>query len=241
MMPLPDDQRHQERSQNSLLRVGGNALAIARALQWVISPGGSASVRSVPRWTTLAGSDGLRVLSRISPSTPSRMKRSCHRQTTGLDRPERRMISVVPHPSAVASMTRARAACFCRVLRSATIASRRMRSCRVALSRKMRFGLRAGRLISQRSRPSRRASAWRSMVMTRTGRTSGAAAGAPPSQAARESSPGARPARNTSVKMLPECAMRLRRDGCGAWHRSHGRFLPQQQALASALELPKQA
>jgi hypothetical protein len=41
---------------------------------------------------------------RHRPSTPS-----CHRQTTGLDSPERRMISVVPHPSAVATITQARA------------------------------------------------------------------------------------------------------------------------------------
>ena len=37
------------------------------------------------------------------------MKRSCQRQTTGLDKPERRMISLVPQPSPVASMTLARA------------------------------------------------------------------------------------------------------------------------------------
>ena len=36
------------------------------------------------------------------------MKRSCQRQTTGFDEPDRRMISNVPQPSAVARMIRAR-------------------------------------------------------------------------------------------------------------------------------------
>src|SRR5215470_10332994 len=55
---------------------------------------------------------GGRVLSRRRPSTPSRMNRSCQRQTTGFDRPERRTISSVPQSSAVARITRARAECF---------------------------------------------------------------------------------------------------------------------------------
>ena len=55
------------------------------------------------------GDDGLpararvpdgRVLSRKSPSTPcSAMKRSCQRQTHGLDLPVRRVISTVPQPA----------------------------------------------------------------------------------------------------------------------------------------------
>jgi hypothetical protein len=42
---------------------------------------------------------GLRVLSRVSPSTPSAMNRACHRHTTCFDLPDRRMISAVPQPS----------------------------------------------------------------------------------------------------------------------------------------------
>jgi hypothetical protein len=70
-----------------------------------------------------------RVLSRLSPATPSAMNRARHRHTTGFDLPERRMISLVPQPSAVASHT-----CFCGALRSATIASGRRRSSRVTLT-----------------------------------------------------------------------------------------------------------
>ena len=68
------------------------------------------------------------------PSTPSCMKRSCQRQTTGLERPERRMISKVPQPSAVARMMLARHTCFCGALRSETIASSRRRSSSVTLT-----------------------------------------------------------------------------------------------------------
>ena len=91
------------------------AFAMPRPVQWVLSPGGGANVRSTTRLTVSAGSGDLpggRVLSRKSPSMPSCMKRSCQRQTTGFERPERRMISSVPQPSAVARITRARAACF---------------------------------------------------------------------------------------------------------------------------------
>jgi hypothetical protein len=48
-----------------------------------------------------SGLPGLRVFSRNSPSTPSAMNRACHVQTTASALPERRMISAVPHPSAV--------------------------------------------------------------------------------------------------------------------------------------------
>ena len=64
------------------------AFASIRPVQWVASPGGRPSVRSTTRCTTVAGSGclpGLRVLSRVSPSTPSAMNRACHRQTTGFD------------------------------------------------------------------------------------------------------------------------------------------------------------
>jgi hypothetical protein len=47
---------------------------------------------------------GSPVSSRVSPSTPSVMKRACHLHTPGFDLPERRLISAVRQPSAVARM-----------------------------------------------------------------------------------------------------------------------------------------
>jgi hypothetical protein len=84
--------------------------------------------------STVAALPGLRVLSRNSPSTPSAMNRACQVQTTGLAVPERRMVSAVPQPSAVARMILARHTCFWGALRSATIASSRRRSARVTLT-----------------------------------------------------------------------------------------------------------
>ena len=68
------------------------ALAIARPVQWVVSPGGRPERQRDHPLHRAAGSGGLpglRVLSRSSPSTPSAMKRACQRQTTGFDLPER--------------------------------------------------------------------------------------------------------------------------------------------------------
>src|SRR4030088_3077214 len=62
------------------------------------------------------------------------MNRACQVHTTGFDLPDRRMISAVPQPSAVARITLARHTCFCGALRSATIASSRRRSARVTLT-----------------------------------------------------------------------------------------------------------
>ena len=59
--------------------------------------------------TGSGGLPGLRVLSRVRPGTPSAMNRACHRHTTGLALPDRRMISAVPQPSSVARMILARA------------------------------------------------------------------------------------------------------------------------------------
>jgi len=106
-------------------------LAIARLVQCVVSPGGSPSVRSISRAATGPGTGalpGFRVLSRSRPSTPASMKRRCQRQTQGLDTPARRMISIVPQPSAVARMIRARQTCFWALFRSARTASSRSRS-----------------------------------------------------------------------------------------------------------------
>lgn len=88
---------------------------MSSAFQWVVSPGGGPSARSTTLCTVSVGSGGmpgLRVLSRVSPSTPFAMNRACHRHTTGLDLPERRMISVVPQPWAVARMMLARHTCL---------------------------------------------------------------------------------------------------------------------------------
>ncbi len=107
------------------------AFANIRPVQWVSSPGGGPSARSTTLCTVSVDSGclpGLRVLSRVSPSTPSVMKRACHLHTTGFDRPDRRIISAVPQPSAVARMMLARHTCFCGALRSETIASSRWRS-----------------------------------------------------------------------------------------------------------------
>jgi hypothetical protein len=49
-------------------------------------------------------------LARVNPSTPSAINRACEAQaqTTGFALPDRRMISVVPQPSALARMILAR-------------------------------------------------------------------------------------------------------------------------------------
>ena len=107
------------------------AAAIARLVQCVVSPGGSAKVRSTSAATASLGTGalpGLRVLSRSKPSTPASMNRRCQRQTQGFDTPARRMISAVPQPSAEARMIAARQTCFCGLLRPATTAANRSRS-----------------------------------------------------------------------------------------------------------------
>src|ERR1035437_1244953 len=106
-------------------------LAIAAAVQCVASPGGSARVAATTRATTSGSRGGMRdgrVLSRNRPATPSVMKRSCQRHTAVLLVPVHRMISAVPQLSAVSNTIRARQTCFCGLFRSATMASRRIRS-----------------------------------------------------------------------------------------------------------------
>ena len=61
------------------------------------------------------------------------MNRCCQRQTQVFDVPVRRMISLVPTPSALRSTMSARQTCFCEALRSLVIASSRWRSGRVIL------------------------------------------------------------------------------------------------------------
>ena len=121
-------------SQDTLHRIAGSlaaAFASIDAVQWVSLGGGPSARVSVTTLCTVRSQRpfaGLRVLSRVSPSTPSAMNRACHRHTTGFDLPDRRIISAVPQPSAVARMMLARQTCFCGALRSNTIASSRWRS-----------------------------------------------------------------------------------------------------------------
>src|SRR4051812_31751005 len=74
------------------------AAAMALALQWVASCGGSVGVSSTTRSIVACARGGMRggrVLSRSSPGTPSAANRACQRQTHGLDLPVRRTISPV--------------------------------------------------------------------------------------------------------------------------------------------------
>jgi hypothetical protein len=114
------------------------ASAMAAAGQCVASRGGSLVVSSTTRSITVCDKGGMRegrVLSRRSPATPSRLNRSCQRQTHGLDLPVRRMRAAVPQPSAVARMIFARQTRFCGLFRSAATASRRARSAALTSTR----------------------------------------------------------------------------------------------------------
>src|SRR5471030_2105018 len=97
------------------------AAAISAAVQWVLSPGGGLEVNVTTRSATSGPSGAMRegrVLSCSKPTTPSCMNRSCQRQTQVLDLLVRRMISLVPRPSAESSTISARQTCFCGALRS---------------------------------------------------------------------------------------------------------------------------
>jgi hypothetical protein len=107
------------------------AAAISAAVQWVLSPGGGLEVNATTRSATSGPSGAMRegrVLSRSRPTTPSCMNRSCQRQTQVLDLRVRRMISLVPRPSAESSTISARQTCFCGALRSFKITFSRLRS-----------------------------------------------------------------------------------------------------------------
>src|SRR6516225_12487703 len=111
-------------------------LAIAGALPWVASWGGAWLVSATTRSTVSAGSGGMRegrVLSRVNPSTPLCMKRSCQRHTTVLPLPTARVMAVVRLSSAVRAMIRARHTCFCGLLRSRMIDCKRTRSAGVTV------------------------------------------------------------------------------------------------------------
>src|SRR5665213_542522 len=107
------------------------AFAIARPVQCVLSPGGSASVISTTRSTAAGVSAGLppgRVASCSNPSTPSAMKRACQRQIVGLPLPVCRWIAIVPTPAALSRTIRARQTCFCALFPDPITASSRSRS-----------------------------------------------------------------------------------------------------------------
>src|SRR5438876_7536378 len=61
-------------------------------------------------------------------------KRSCQRHTQVFDLPVRRMISLVPSPSALSRTTCARHTCFCAALRFRASTSNRRRSARLTLT-----------------------------------------------------------------------------------------------------------
>ena len=124
---------HIRRTEDGLIPT---ALAIAGAVQWVASCGGAWLVSAMTRSTVSVGSGGMRegrVLSRVNPSIPSCMKRSCQRHTTVLSLPMAWVMALVPLPSAVSRTIRARQTCFCGLLRSPTIASNRTRSAEVTV------------------------------------------------------------------------------------------------------------
>jgi len=92
-------------------------------LQWVALGGVSCTVLVITLRRVSHGSGGTRdgrVLSRLRPPKPSSRKRACQRQTVGLDVFERRMISLVPQPSAVANTISARQTTLRGVFRSAS-------------------------------------------------------------------------------------------------------------------------
>lgn len=132
-MPLKPCLFQMRRTEEGLIPT---ALAIADAVQWVASCGGAWLVGATTRSTVSGGKAGMRegrVLSRVNPSTPSRMKRSCQRQTTVLPLPTARITAVVPSLSAVRTMIRARPTCFCGLFRSRMIDCKRIRSAGVTV------------------------------------------------------------------------------------------------------------
>ena len=107
------------------------SLAIARPVQWVAAPDGSAQVIATTRATVSAGNGGVPgrlVLSRNRPVVPASAKRHCQRQTAGRLTPTRLATSATASRSADSSTICARWTCLWLWLRSLTIASSRTRS-----------------------------------------------------------------------------------------------------------------
>ena len=101
------------------------------AALWVASCGGGSCVRRTISATRSGGTGALpggRDLSRRRPSTPSCMKRSCHRHTQVFDLPVAAMIAEVPKPSLLSKTIRARQTCFCGLKGAATMPIKRSRS-----------------------------------------------------------------------------------------------------------------
>jgi len=113
---------------------GSGGWPSSASVQCVASCGGAWLVRATTRSTVAAGRGGIRdgrVLSRVSPSTPSCMNRSCQRHTTVSPLPIARLMVVVPAPSALRTIIRDHQTCFCGLLRSRMIDCRRARSAEV--------------------------------------------------------------------------------------------------------------
>ena len=88
-----------------------------------------AALQSATGWqphSVRAALSGL--LSRSRLSVPSVMNRSCQRQMQVFDLPVAALIAIVPSPSSLNRMIRARQTCFCRLRGAATIACNRKRS-----------------------------------------------------------------------------------------------------------------
>jgi hypothetical protein len=119
---------HIRRTEEALIPI---ALAIAGAVQWVASCCGAQLVSAMTRSTVSAGSGGMRegpVLSRVSPSTPSCMKRSCQRHTTVLPLPTALVMAVVPFAVSGQNNDPRPPHVFCGLLRSRMIDCQRTRS-----------------------------------------------------------------------------------------------------------------
>ena len=101
---------------------------IARSVQCPASPRGGEYVRFRTSRTLPAPAafPGGRLTFR--PATSCSGRRSCQHRIVGFDTPTRRVICVVPQPSALAGMICARRTCFSFKLASSTIASSRRRS-----------------------------------------------------------------------------------------------------------------
>jgi hypothetical protein len=106
-------------------------LAIARPVQWVISPGGSPQVNASTLLTVsiaIGFLPGARVLSRSRPATPASAYRRCQRHTAGRLTPARPATCSTGRRSAESRTMRARCTCFTGRVRSPMIASKRTRS-----------------------------------------------------------------------------------------------------------------
>ena len=108
-----------------------DVVAIARPVQWVISPGGSPQVNASTLLTVSIATGflpGGRVLSCSRPATPASAYRRCQRHTAGRLTPARSATCSTGSRSAESRTMRARCTCFTGRVRSPMIASKRARS-----------------------------------------------------------------------------------------------------------------